>query len=188
MKAIWLIIVGFVSLATPAFSDDAPDLPELRAISAEISAALLKEDYEKVLLYDLPGLREEHQRDLQNKSSDLYCYLVGEGCQAETKYHSIHSQFASMKKVDVALKPLSGVTYVVIFFDGTKYTGTGVVQTSFLCKHANLDVPIWTFQWAEGHWNAVHPVFDSETDPFCSAPYGVGKIGGTNSGGGWPTH
>ena len=175
MNTICLTIIGFVFLTTPAFSSDPPDLPALRAIAAEISSGMLKEDYGKVLLYDFPDLREEHQRDLQNKSSDLYCYLVGEGCLAETKYHSIHSQFAAMKKVDLAFKRLSGATYVVIFFDGTRYTKTNVVRTLFLCKHANLDVPIWTFKWADGRWRAMHPVFNSETDPFCSPPYGVDK-------------
>jgi hypothetical protein len=170
MKTSWLVIIGFASLTTPAFSSDLPDLRTLRAIGAEISSAMSNEEYAKVLQYDLPELREEHQRDLQNKSSDFYCYLVGEGCQAETKYHSIHSQFASMKRVDLALKRLSGATYIVIFFDSTKYARNSVVRTSFLCKHANLDVPIWTFESAGGRWKAMHPVFDSEADPFCSTP------------------
>jgi hypothetical protein len=174
MKTIWLII-GFMSLTTRAFSSELPDLRALRAIASDISSAMQKEDYGKVLLYDFPELREEHQKDLQNKSSDFYCYLIGEGCQSETKYHSIHSQFASMKKVDITLKRLSGVTYVVIFFDSTKYERASIVRTSFLCKHANVDVPIWTFKWDEGRWKAMHPVFNSETDPFCSTPYGVDK-------------
>jgi len=175
MKKTWAFIIGMISFCGLAFSSEPkqPDLGALRAIATEISNAMQRQEYEKVLVYDFPELQEEHRRDLQNKSSDLYCYLVGEDCQAATKYHSIRSQFASMKKPDVAIKHLSGVTYLVIFFDGAKYEKADVVRTSFLCKHTDVDVPIWTFVWTENHWKALHPVFNAETDPFCSGPYGI---------------
>ena len=162
---ILLLFTGGFSYSTGR----APDIRALNAIAGQIREAMLRGDYEGVLSYDMPELRHEHTLDLQNRKSDLYCYLVGRGCEGPVKYHSIASQFAMMKRPEFATKRLSKTTYALVFFDSARYPRTVVLGTAFLCKHANQDVPIWTFEWAEDHWKALHPVFDSETDSFCSS-------------------
>jgi len=148
-----------------------PNLVPLQSIAAEISAAMTQGDFQKILSYDFAELREEHQRDLENKSSDFYCYLVGQGCQSSRKYSSIQSQFAGMKKPDFAIRQLSKTEYLIVFFDRAKYERATVVRMSFLCKHTDVDTPVWTFGWTNHQWKALHPVFNYETDPFCAEPY-----------------
>ena len=146
-----------------------PNLEQLRTIASDIREAMIKQAYQQVLRYDLPQLRAEHSRDLEDKNSDLYCYLIGDGCLSKTKYASIHSQFNSMKKVSFTVKRMSRSEYVLIFFDSERYRESTVLRTSFLCTHANAGTPVWTFEWNEDHWQALHPVFDSEVDAFCGS-------------------
>jgi len=167
--------LAFVCIVALGEEQEAPDLNPLQTIAAEISAAMVQGDFQKVLSYDFPELKEEHQRDLENKSSDFFCYLAGQGCQSSRKYSSIQSQFAGMKKPDFAIRRLSKAEYLVIFFDSAKYKSATVVRMSFLCKHTNVDTPVWTFGWTDHRWKAVHPVFNYETDPFCAEPYPVLK-------------
>lgn len=172
------IVAGFFSIAfvcsiSLGKESEKPDLSPLRAIAADISAAMVRGDFQKVLSYDFPELREEHQRDLENKSSDFFCFLVGKDCKNPRKYSSIQSQFSGMKQPTFAIRQLSRAEYLIIFFDSAKYNRATVVQMSFLCKHTDVDTPVWTFEWSNHQWKAQHPIFNYETDPFCAEPYPV---------------
>ena len=60
MRTVLVVIVGLLALSKPVLSSDPKplDLGALRAIAAEISNAMQKQDYEKVLQYDFPALSD----------------------------------------------------------------------------------------------------------------------------------
>jgi hypothetical protein len=70
-----------------------------------------------------------------------------------------------------ANKEGSNNSYLLIFYDTTKFRAEQVKGTRFLCRHAQVDVPIWTFEFRDGTWKAAHPIFNAETDQWCSAEY-----------------
>lgn len=176
-QILFAILAMVLSTAPNDQAASRPDLKELQSIGNDISRAMQQKDFRKALEYDFPELREEHLRDLDDTSTDLYCYVVGESCTGSVTYHPIYSQFKSMKKPSVAFRQIApgGPAYLLIFFDAAKYTPEAVVRMSLLCKYANSGVPVWSFEWKDHRWKALHPVFDSEVDPLCSSPYELDK-------------
>src|SRR5436190_5764127 len=99
-------------------------------------------------------LRDEHGRNLQDPKSDIYCYLFDTTCPTlhEKKNRSVYAQMKEMKTRGVAVKRLGGKadssnSYLLIFYDSARFRATLVKGESFLCRHAQVEVPIWTFEF-----------------------------------------
>src|SRR5258708_1242978 len=144
----------------------ATDLQALHGIGVEIARAMLEKDVSALLKYDMDSLRDEHGRDLQDPKSDLYCYVFDTTCPAlhEKKNRSVYSQMKEMKAPGVTVKNLgsnagSHNSYLLIFYDAARFKAAQVKGASFLCRHAQVDVPIWTFEFRDGSWTAAHPLF-----------------------------
>lgn len=177
---VLLVVLVLLTANAGAESRDASakDLRALHEIGAEIASAMLRKDVSSLIKYDMDSLRDEHQRDLQDPKSDLYCYLFDTTCPTlhEKKDRSVYAQLKGMKSVGIAAKRLGGkasanTTYLLVFYDTTRFGEAQVKGASFLCHHAQADVPIWTFELHDGTWKAVHPLFNAETDQWCSGAY-----------------
>jgi hypothetical protein len=151
------------------------DLQTLRQIGAQVAHAMITKDPKVLLKYDMESLHVEHERELRDPNSDLYCYLFDTTCPSlhEKSNRSVYSQLLNMKSIAVevkslATKPADPPSYLLIFYDKLKHQPQQVLRNSFLCKHAQVDVPIWTFNFQHGAWVAAHPLFNAEIDPWCS--------------------
>jgi hypothetical protein len=185
MKGMRFFWAGLVSLApvaglmaTGALGSTAAQRPaslgesakQLRQIGTKLAMAVLKHDTETLLAYDRPDLRGEDRLRLQDKKSDLSCFLFDRTCHANGR-PSIHDILSGSKRLEIEVQVLrakgSPPHGWLLFFDATKISRSRLQSASYLCQHST-EIASWLFKLEDNGWVSANPIFDSETDTFCS--------------------
>ena len=144
---------------------------ELREIGTKLVAAVLNHDAETLLAYDRPDLRDEDRASLQDRKSQLSCFLFDHTCNAVGR-PAIYDILSGAKRLSVHVRLLSAKGQPphgwILFFDATTIASSRLQSASYLCQRSN-EIASWLFKRENNRWVGANPIFDSETDTICSA-------------------
>jgi hypothetical protein len=162
-----LVVFGW-TMSTPV-AQVGDSVGQLRDLGKKLATAVLNHDIETILIHDQPNSRAEDRLALQDRSSDLYCYLFDSRCT--TAKVSVHEILSGARRLDINVKVLTAKGQPthgwLLFFDGTKIPASQLSSPSFLCEHVG-QIASWMFKRERGQWLAATPPFDAETDTLCS--------------------
>ena len=95
---------------------------QLRDIGVAVAKAVLNHDIDTILMYDRPDLRDGDRSALQDKKSDLYCFLFDNSCNIEGRpsVRDILSKADHLAiEVQLLKAPNAAPHGLLLFFDPT---------------------------------------------------------------------
>jgi hypothetical protein len=164
------------SIATPALVVQTANKPkdhaaaDLTQIGNELAKAVLSKDVSTLLNFGRKDLSYEDEIALKDQQSTLFCYIFDSKC-ISTKRRSVYEILSLAGRVGIKpvfARSLQGYREgLLIFYDASKVSSQQLLSKGFLCKESGRTLATWEFKLVNGRWEAVTPMFDSETSGPC---------------------
>jgi hypothetical protein len=139
--------------AAPRANVQNPASHELRTIGERTLIALLARDTKTLLEYDHNA---EDEASLNNKSSELYCYLFDTSCIPDAKKPAVYEIVSSAPKVgiDASVATVQGRSYgLLMFYDKSQVSSDELYSPDFLCSDKALKATAsWHFILDNEKW------------------------------------
>jgi hypothetical protein len=155
-------------------------LEDLHQIGLKILDVVLKNDVATVLSYEPAKDRAEHEISLEDKSSDLYCFLInshssctripGGGSWPPSVFEVISgARRPGVTVIGLGTSRLDTKRYAILMlYDRSAISEQSIRSTRFICAPANFHkFASWTFKLVDGKWESRGELFDYETDGPC---------------------
>jgi hypothetical protein len=153
--------------AAPRANVQSPVSSELRTIGERAVIALLARDTKTLLQYDHNA---EDEASLNNKSSELYCYLFDTNCIPNAKRPAVYELVSSASKVgiDASVDTVQGRSYgLLMFYDKSQVSNDELYSPDFLCSDRALKATAsWHFVLDNGKWSTT-TLFDYKIGRSC---------------------
>jgi hypothetical protein len=143
----------------------------LRDIGAAVAKAVLDRDIETILRYDRPDLQEADRSALEDRKSDLYCFLFERSCGIDDR-PSVRDILAEAGSLGIEVQlldaPNTATHGLLLFFDTTVVDKSKFESESYQCELSRRHQLVsWLFKLEKNGWVSAHPPFDAETDTLC---------------------
>jgi hypothetical protein len=172
-RNVFTYALGVLCLAAATVVAQPTDIAtnKLQLLGEKVAGAVLSKNIPALLSYDRPDLRPQDEVWFKDEKSDLYCYVFGNECLPSGR-RSVFEIFSKAKRLGVKVRDLgksdTGERYaLLLFYDRASIPDGSLQANDFLCKQAGKSIISWEFGLVHGTWEAVHPLFDAETDSPC---------------------
>jgi hypothetical protein len=158
--------------AASVHSQSASSVDQLRSIGSIVAKAVIDREIETILRYDRPELEKADRSALEDRKSDLYCFLFDRSCNVDAR-PSVRDVLANARNlaIEVQLLPSPNApTHAwLLFFDTAVVDRRKLQSASYQCELSGRHQLVsWLFKHERDGWISAHPPFDAETDTFCS--------------------
>lgn len=146
----------------------------LRQLGKSVAKAVLDRDAPALLRYDRVDLRRDDELSLNDKSSDLYCFLFDTSCIRGRIGRSVYEKLSTAQELGIKVvsggksSPDGNLYAIILFYDRSTISERSLRSRKFLCKESLNRIASWSFKFVKGKWEPVTPLFDNETDTLCS--------------------
>jgi hypothetical protein len=153
--------------ATPRGNIQNPVSRELRTIGEKAAIALLAKDTKTLLEYDHNA---EDEASLNNKSSELYCYLFETSCIPDAKRPAVYEMVSSAPQlgIEASVTSVQGRSYgLLMFYDKSQVSNDELYSPDFLCSDRALKATAsWHFVLDNEKWSTT-TLFDYKIGRSC---------------------
>ena len=154
----------------PKDKDDDVTTADLKQIGDELAKVVLSKDVSTLLNFDRKDLHWEDEIALKDQQSTLFCYIFDSKCISPRR-RSVYEILSLAGRVGIKpifARSLQGYREgLLIFYDASKVSNQQLLSKGYLCKESGRTLATWEFKLVHGRWEAVTPMFDSETDGPC---------------------
>jgi hypothetical protein len=168
----WAMVSVSSSSASRSPNQSAASVEDLRHIGTAVAKAVSDRDIETILRYDRPDLQKADRSALEDRKSDLHCFLFDRSCGTDDR-PSVRDILAEAESLGIEVQlldaPNAATHGLLLFFDAAVVDKRKLEAESYQCELSRRHQLVsWSFKREQNGWVSAHPPFDAETDTLCS--------------------